>query len=418
MGQSKALKLVVVGNILFTAINLALLGRKQMANSIYVNSYLDSFPTHVLDTVGYYENEPKDSKVAGTAAAESETKQASPLPPPPPLSMNAHRSLSSSSGSNSYNNETGTTTNAGGGARQVTTRYPKMLIGVFSSDTFNDCTHRKRHRELFSIWNDRRTCSLPEYRSGDEDLKEACQVIYTFVVGAGDKATAPTEIVDDSVDLLVDRIENPYREDINDADVTRLNIKENMNDGKSPTFFYFASTVMEELGFDYAMKLDADALLHLHDYLMFAHNHLPPPPYNTNIFGGPLRDKAGWPKESDPDKIPRKEGFFGQEFEGVHLYMAGQMYFMSYDLCKFVAHEAPFSRMRIAPGGYLEGHEDHDVSAMVLHSPTPVHMITIGKSQRFWEHPVKGEPRWKRVAYREKLRMLGKKFEGRTLRLY
>ena len=220
MGQSKALKLVVVGNILFTAINLALLGRKQMANRIYVNSYLDSFPTHVLDTVGYYENEPKDSKVA-----EIETKQASPLPPPPPLSMNAHRSLSSSSGSHSYNNETGTTTNAGGGARQVTTRYPKMLIGVFSSDTFNDCTHRKRHRELFSIWDDRRTCSLPEYRSGDEDLKEACQVIYTFVVGAGDKATAPTEIVDDSVDLLVDRIENPYREDINDADVTRLNIK-------------------------------------------------------------------------------------------------------------------------------------------------------------------------------------------------
>lgn len=195
---------------------------------------------------------------------------------------------------------------------------------------------------------------------------------------------------------------------------------ENMNDGKSPTFFYFATTVVEEFGnIDYVMKLDADAILHLHDFFLFAHEHLPPAPYNTNIFAGALRDKAGWAKDMHPPQdMARFESFWGNEFEGVHLYLAGQCYLMSYDLAKFVAEEAPFAKTRIAKGGYLEGHEDHDVSSMAFHSPTPVHMITIGKSQRFWEHPVKGQPRWIRIEKRERARMNQQLFEGKSLRLY
>jgi len=85
---------------------------------------------------------------------------------------------------------------------------------------------------------------------------------------------------------------------------------------------------------------------------------------------------------------------------------------LSRDLAEFVAEEAPFSKP------YQEGHEDHDVSAMAFHSPTPIHLLTISKRQRFWEHPVKGEPRWRRVWSREVARMEGSQFEGRTLRLY
>jgi hypothetical protein len=93
-----------------------------------------------------------------------------------------------------------------------------------------------------------------------------------------------------------------------------------MNDGKSTTFLYFASLILEEYGLDYAMKLDADSILHLHDYLLFADTHLPPAPYNTNIFAGALRDKAYWPKHEDA-VLPRFESFWGNEFEGVHLYL-------------------------------------------------------------------------------------------------
>ena len=97
---------------------------------------------------------------------------------------------------------------------------------------------------------------------------------------------------------------------------------------------------------------------------------------------------------------------------------AGQCYLMSLDLCQHVAMEAPFSRVRVAEGGYIEGHEDHDVSAMAFHSPNPVHMLTIGKSQRFWEHPVKGQPRWERIIQREEARMKRTEFEGKILRIY
>ena len=60
---------------------------------------------------------------------------------------------------------------------------------------------------------------------------------------------------------------------------------------------------------------------------------------------------------------------------------------------------------------YLEGHEDHDIAAMVFHSSQPVHMITVQRKQRFWEHPVKGQPRWKRIWSREIARMEGRRFE-------
>jgi hypothetical protein len=201
-------------------------------------------------------------------------------------------------------------------------------------------------------------------------------------------------------------------------------VSENMNDGKSQTFFYYASTIMDqfhhtETPIEYAMKLDADAILHLHDFFLFAHEHLPPTPYNVNIFAGALRDKAGWAKDLHPPQdLARFESFWGNEFDGVHLYLAGQCYLMSYDLCRFVAHEAPYSKTRIAEGGYIEGHEDHDVSAMVFHNPTPIHMTVIGKSQRFWEHPVKGQPRWNRIEKRERARMNQQPWEGKLLRIY
>ena len=95
--------------------------------------------------------------------------------------------------------------------------------------------------------------------------------------------------------------------------------------GKSPTFLYFASKIMDKYEdtktpIDYAMKLDADSILHLHDFLLFAHGHLPPAPYNRKTFAGALRDKAYWPKHPGED-LPRFESFFGNEYEGVHLYM-------------------------------------------------------------------------------------------------
>jgi hypothetical protein len=94
-----------------------------------------------------------------------------------------------------------------------------------------------------------------------------------------------------------------------------------MNDGKSQTWLYFASTVMDKYdGIDYVMKCDADSILHLHDFLQFSREHLPPKPYNTGIYAGALRDKAAWLQHKENDWA-RFESFFSQEHEGVHLYL-------------------------------------------------------------------------------------------------
>ena len=166
------------------------------------------------------------------------------------------------------------------------------------------------------------------------------------------------------------------------------------------------------------MKLDGDSMLHLHDWFLFAHGHLPPRPYARSVFAGALRHKAYWPAPDNFEDLPRLEGYWADQFDGVHVYLAGQCYLMSLDMCKVVAHEAPLASTKGGPGGYMEGHEDHDVSSMVFQSRTPVHMITIGKSQRFWEHPVKGQRRWERIQKRETARVEGVEFEGKTLRVY
>jgi hypothetical protein len=169
-----------------------------------------------------------------------------------------------------------------------------------------------------------------------------------------------------------------------------------MNDGKSQTFLYYASTVMDQFQntttpIDYAMKIDTDSLWSLHDLLEFCYEHLPPAPYNVNIIAGAVLDKANWAKDRHPRKdSERFESFWNTELNRVHLYMAGQCYLVSHNLCHFVAQETHLSKTRVAPGGYIEGIEDHDIFSMIFHSPTPIHAIVIGKSQQFWQHPIKG----------------------------
>ena len=181
-----------------------------------------------------------------------------------------------------------------------------------------------------------------------------------------------------------------------------------MNEGKSQTWMYYGSKIAEEYDLDYVTKCDADSLLHLHEFFQFAYKHLPPAPYNTNLYIGALRDKAYWPRHKTEQEKIRFESYFGNQFEGVHLYVAGQLYIMSTDLARFVGEEALKNKC-----SYCEGHEDHDIAAIAFHSPDPIKLVVIGRSHRFWEHPVKGEPRWRRILARETARVAGVPFEGK-----
>lgn len=283
----------------------------------------------------------------------------------------------------------------------------RVLWGILSADFFNDQVYRKRHRDLFKLWNDPRVCSLPNFRKMSKDEQYQCQLVYTFVLGSN--PDAPPQLLDNSRPMEVTGPVKGKGPDLNNPDITHLNIRENMNEGKSQTWMKYGAEIAEQYDLDYVVKCDADSMLHLHEFFHFAYKNMPPAPYNRGMYVGALRDKAYWPRHSTEKERIQYESFFGNNFEGVHLYIAGQLYIVSKDVAKFIGKEALEGNCT-----YCEGHEDHDITTMAFHSPEPLKLTVIGRHQRFWEHPVKGEPRWRRIWARENARMSGHPFEDKV----
>lgn len=200
----------------------------------------------------------------------------------------------------------------------------RVLMGVFCRS--EDIEYQEMFRSLFSLHP--AVCSLGSY---ERDLLQksasTCEFIYTFVMGGREDVNAPTEMLDQDNHgpLVLEKVE----------DQLVLNIKENMNDGKSQTWFYFASTVMsdEYLGFDYVGKMDTDSLVYIDQYFRFADSYLHPSPYNQRTMAGILSNKSEWHRTSDEtskDKSLTKERFFKKYYPGrgsgdfLHLYPMGR----------------------------------------------------------------------------------------------
>lgn len=281
-------------------------------------------------------------------------------------------------------------------------------MGIFTFDKKVQWPYRRQYRKLFEVFkqqNDTRLCSLYDFiHAPNDDVRYECQFIYTFVVGGLTDKNARTELVDDSAPILMAPDPDGFKRD--NTDVTVLNIQENMNAGKSQTWFYYASTILEKYDLDYAGKIDSDSLPYMDKFFQYAYTYLPPPPYNSGIIAGVPIDKLWWQKSKKEFREDENEDFFKQAYGKVmHLYAAGQCYILSADLCKTVALEAPKSH------GYREGHEDHDVSAMAFHSTLPMSFHFLSLQQQFWKHPVKrySHPkqvrRWRTTWYKESVRL-------------
>lgn len=187
-----------------------------------------------------------------------------------------------------------------------------------------------------------------------------------------------------------------------------------MNEGKSQTWFYYASQVLEEFDIDYAGKMDTDSLPYLDKYFSFADESLPPAPYNQRILAGSIANKGWWNisinSHTSTREQRKKEKHFVQRYGNgnLHLYAEGQMYILSRDLAKGIGDVA-----REVPKTYVEGHEDHDVSAMAFLSlkggmDHPMKLLIIAHDQKWWRHGVKlkmGSKRWREVWQNEILRL-------------
>jgi hypothetical protein len=331
----------------------------------------------------------------------------------------------------------------------------RILIGIISTaGNHVAMSYRNRHRKLIALWNDTRVCSLhdfvqyekqridnSQYTGGDEGSPSPCQIIYTFVIGGNPDGT--TLLLDHNETTPLTLPSMPYKprhKDVNRTDVTILNIRENMNNGKTPTFFYFALQVMRQFPNDihYAMKCDSDAMLRLTSFLQFVDSELPILPNIAAISSsisstsasinepflssprmsapavliGSLRHKSLWEVKGTPELRRQYEGLWDAEYyNGVHLYLAGQCYALSTRAVELLVDETrrqPLPLLGVnfsLTADYYEGHEDHDTSSSVIVAATrenvTLRWIDMARHYRFWEHPVKGDFWWNKILSRE-----------------
>jgi len=277
----------------------------------------------------------------------------------------------------------------------------RLLIGIMSMESDDESMYREQFRSLFRIMKrnkDNRVCSIHDFEE-DLEIREACELVYTFALGY-DRAETE-EVVDETRSVLAS-----HATQISD-DITVLNIRENVNQGKSQTWLYYAQSLQRKYNFDYIAKADSDSVWDVPKLLNFLQsNHVPPAPFNTGIIVGRPLDKLWWhhwkqgPEDYEHNLRERKEGFFMENYGRVtgkrfifHLYAQGGFYWLSPDLVDVVIEEASSGRHN----GYIEGNEDHDISTMAFHTETPVHFIMLSQMEYlFYHHPVKlrNRERW------------------------
>lgn len=185
--------------------------------------------------------------------------------------------------------------------------------------------------------------------------------MYTFVIGAWDASntSAPTELLDDQTsyihhDSLVSVGEQASRDP--ETDVTLLNIRENMNEGKTLTWFKYASSVLPEtLNIDLIVKVDTDTVVYPHSFLDEFHDEMKKKQVQrpaSGVYGG-LREVAAT----------------GFSVNVIPYYMQGGFYFLSRDLAQDVTsnscqRSAIIKRQQTATGYRAE---DRELGTFVIH---------------------------------------------------
>ncbi len=215
----------------------------------------------------------------------------------------------------------------------------RVLLGIFSTQSQTDTLRRnlirKSYLSTYTILNEvglaehnettNRLCSLSDLIKNKKNSIEECLIVYTFVIGAwdSDNMTAPTDLTrtsDSSVPYTVDfAMKDNFEED-----ALYLNVRENMNDGKTNTWFRYASSIIpaEELRIDLIAKVDTDtvvfpkAFLEELDKELLAQHGIQRPA--TNVYGG-----LG--EVTHPNETP---------------YMQGGFYFLSRDVAQHITSDA------------------------------------------------------------------------------
>lgn len=211
----------------------------------------------------------------------------------------------------------------------------RILLGIFTTNRKEDFVRRKLIRKTYlSTYktlrevglahpdeSSDRICSLADLMEKKGNTAKECLIVYTFVMGAWDRSnttavTDLTEFDDDAIPYVVDR--STTSQDY-EHDVLYLNIRENMNFGKSETWFRYASTILPsaDLGIDLIFKADSDTVVS-------------PRPLLSDLESILSRERI---------KRPANEVYGGVHEVGRSnevLYMQGGFYFLSRDVASHI----------------------------------------------------------------------------------
>lgn len=285
-----------------------------------------------------------------------------------------------------------------------TRQRPRFLFGIFSTLRETDAIRRSVIRRTYLASDPDRICSVKDLVN-----KPHCQIVYTFVLGAN--ATGPTDMVDQPPQsLTVDTREEPILDEQGrvipyEDDVTYLNLRENMEDGKSPSWFLYANTIVDNLGVDFIAKVDSDTLVFPTQFLDEFASFLPIKDHASNsttvqnITGSnttsDLRVYGGIPNDSIGCGGLRRPHCTKM---GGKTYMQGQLHFLSVDLSRYVTSIPREIRREL-----FVPIEDLCTAKYVHSHPKPVMEAVVSREQHLWEHgkhikdPVSYERRWNQV---------------------
>lgn len=241
-----------------------------------------------------------------------------------------------------------------------------FLLGIFSYSAGEN--RRKYIRETYLSIEDERICKLDEFirQTKENPLTRKCMVPYTFVMGGGGYDRPKDHNDFEPLTKDTDKMGNADP----DGDCTYLNIKENMEDGKSPSFLKWAANLATEYGIDYIGKLDDDSFLQPKLLFRLLEEDLPPAPYNTRIYGGATR-------------LSRTQA---------HMYAAGEFYFVSNDLAQYVGNELTAEDREVLR---MKHHiEDLDMGTFIYSHPRPIKYFNLA-GYKIYAHPLKSEKKFR-----------------------
>ena len=246
---------------------------------------------------------------------------------------------------------------------------PTFLLGIFT--VLKDGEMRELIRRAYLIPNSAITCSLTYFLS---TLNEECRVIYAFVVGGNPQGNPEHESSQVSTNISLDlkSLLNIHgSEFVHEEDIVYLNIRENMNEGKTATWFRYAAEIPLEYQVDYVSKLDSDTFLSLPSFLRTVDRDLPRRPDtgedNRKLYGGILMEY------NECGRGPHCLLLKGRA------YMSGQFYFVSRDLAKYVTSSA------VDRNNLRVGFEDFDFGLWVFSHPEAIKLFVLS-GERSWLH--------------------------------